>query len=89
MIPKDLVGTAYPKTSSPYYRPDQTATCYAVCPSCKTLYLGAQGDAVVCCRRHVNCSVHNPEHDAHCIDIQNECPTELAYRVIDWRGREP
>lgn len=89
MIPRDVIGTAHPLASSREYKPDQTATAYAVCPSCRTLYLGVGADAVLCCNRHVNCAVHNPGVDEHCIDIRNECPIEFAYRVVDWRGRKP
>ncbi len=79
--PPDISGTAWPMVASDFYKPSESSTCYAVCPSCKTLYLNAMGRAVLCCRRHVSCSVVGT--DEHCIDIQNECPVEFAYRVVD------
>ncbi len=87
MIPRDIAGTAHPKVESKEYRPDQTATVYAVCPSCATLYLGVIGDSVLCCNRHVSCSEQGD--DEHCIDIRNECPSQFAYRVVDYRKGAP
>lgn len=83
MIPRDVAGTAEPYISSPEFKPDKTAALYALCPSCQTLYLGVMGQSVICCRRHVSCAVQGD--DPHCIDIQNECPVQFAYRVVDYR----
>ncbi len=80
MIPRDIAQTGHPLVESKEYYPTN-ATLYAVCPSCRTLYLNAMGEAVICCRRHVSCSVVGT--DEHGIDIQNECPVEIAYRVVD------
>ncbi len=82
--PPDISGTAWPMVASDFYKPSESSTCYAVCPSCKTLYLGVVADALICCRRHVTCVQAG---DTDCIDIMNECPVEFAYRVVD--RREP
>lgn len=77
-----MASNAQPRTEDARYRPGKTATTFAFCPSCKTLYLGVTGAAVICCRRHVDCV---DAGDAHCVTTENECPTELAWRVVHYK----